>query len=116
MSEPRYHFRERSKDIFELYENGELLCEFTRLSFCERLEILGRGSSWIGSMLRLFHRSYPMAFKEKEEKPPFAKVLRSLGYHGIVDYLRQRGYRVYQRLPVSDHEMISYVRSRGYVV
>ncbi len=84
MPEAWYHFQEPSKGIFELYEDGNLLCEFTRLSFRERLEILGRGSSWIGSMLRLFHRCYPITYKSRAEIPPLQRVVKDLGDHGII--------------------------------
>jgi hypothetical protein len=116
MSEARYRFQERSTGTFELYEDGNLLCEFTRLSFRERLEMIGRGSGWIGSMLRLFHRSYPITYKPRVEIPPVEKVVKGLGDRGIVDYLRQKGYHVFQPLPVIDEQLISYVRSKGYVV
>jgi hypothetical protein len=115
MSKARYRFNERSEGIFQLYEDGELLCEFTRLSFRERMEFLGRGPNWIGSMLRLFHRTYPMTFKETM-RSPLDKVRNSLGDHGIADYLRQKGYHVFRPLPVPDDELISYVKSRGYIV
>ncbi len=85
MSKARYRFHERSKGVFELYEDGDLLCEFTRLSFRERLEFLGRGSSWIGSMLRLFNRTCPEAFKTPTDTvSAFDKLRITLGDHGIL--------------------------------
>jgi hypothetical protein len=64
MSKGIYVFLPLSEDLsslnsrFELYENGNYLVTFSRLSFRSDFETLGRGNNWIGSILRLFLTTY----------------------------------------------------------
>jgi hypothetical protein len=44
---------------FHLFEDATLLCSFTRETFRETLENLGRSSHWIGYILRLLNKQYP---------------------------------------------------------
>ena len=43
-----------------LYEKESLLVKFTRETFREELECLGRSSQWIGYILRLLNQKYSL--------------------------------------------------------
>lgn len=119
MSKGIYVFLPLSDDLsslnfrFELYENGTFLVSFSRSSFRSALESLGRGSNWIGSILRLFLKKYPY-------EPPCPMQQRSqldrIGEGVLVDYLRSKGFRVVKNLKVLDREVIAYLEQNGYLV
>lgn len=117
MSKARYQITEVSPGLYDLFEDNLIIARFSRKSFREDLQILGRGDGWIGSILRLFNRAYPaLAAARINPAPPIDDILHSLGERGIADYLRYKGYTVYKRLDVPDETLINLLLARGYVV
>jgi hypothetical protein len=54
----KYRILQVSPGVLELYEKESLLVKFTRETFREELECLGRSSQWIGYILRLLNQKY----------------------------------------------------------
>jgi hypothetical protein len=101
---------------FNLYEDGVLLCKFSRKSIREDLERLGRGSKWIGSVLRLLDRSYPVITPFNFSLPDLSVegLVRRYGSDHLLNYLRSKGFRCFKRLSVSDKEIIEFFENQGY--
>lgn len=95
-----YRILEVSQGVYELYEKESLLAKFTRKTFREELDRLGRSSQWIGCILRQLNQKYPLACP-----PRFESLIARL-----VDYRRSRALRVICQLKaVSDMETIERV-------
>jgi hypothetical protein len=60
MGKAMYDFVQVSDDLFELFEDRISLVKFKRSNFRTSLEALERSSNWIGSILRLFLKKYPL--------------------------------------------------------
>ncbi len=116
MSRARSAIKQVSETNFALYEDGTLLTRFSRKTFRRDLEQLGRGNGWIGSILRLFTQAYPFSSRPSEELTPLTVLIRTIGDQGIAEYLRCKGHIVYKPVPVSDEELINYIKSIGYTV
>ncbi len=116
MARARYAIKQVSESQFALYEDGTLLTRFTRKTFRQNLEQLGRGNGWIGSILRLFNQAYPFSSRPSEKLTPLTLLIRTIGDRGIAEYLRQKGHIVYKAVAVSDEELINYITSIGYTV
>ena len=116
MGKARYAIKQLSEAHFALYEDGTLLARFSRKSFRQDLEHLGRGNGWVGSILRLFNGTYPFSSRPSEKLTPLTLIIRTIGDKGIAEYLRQKGHIVYKPVAVSDEELINYIESIGYTV
>ena len=111
----RYEFKEVKPDCYDLYEEGSFLCSFTRSTFRESLGHLGRGENWIGSMLRLFHKKFPVPFKPHFQTP-IARAESVYGEFVLADYLRSKGLRLVKPMPVSDADIVNILESKGYLI
>ena len=111
----RYDFKEVKPDHFDLYEEGSFLCSFTRSTFRESLEHVGRGSNWIGSILRLFNKKFPLPYQVRSSNS-LERAVEVYGEAGFVDYLRGKGLRVVKPLGISDHMIIDFLESKGYLI
>src|SRR4030065_2113925 len=89
----RYDIRQVNSERFDLYEDGSVLCYFTRSTFRESLEHVGRGSNWIGSILRLFLKKYPAPYPIRVMSP-FERAVSIYGESGLAEYLRNKGFKV----------------------
>ena len=97
--------------VFELYEDGVLVCKFSRRTFRESLEKVCRSSNWIGSILRIFVKKFPLSLY-----PSKVSIFDRIGEERLVEYLRLKGFRVVKKLPISDNDIISALELKGYNV
>lgn len=114
----KYTFNEITGSAYELFEDGLQLLTFTRKNFREKFEQLAcdenRTSNWIGSMLRLFHKKYPLVYHDYNSsslaKSPFALEA------DYIENLKARGFRIFKPSVTSDNEMIDFLEKRGFIV
>ncbi len=133
MGKARYRFVEELDNRYSLFEDDMLLIPFRRETFQRDLGSLGRGSGWVGSILRLFNRYYPPSqengFVESSridflDRPhtsvspenELRRLIRAIGHRGIAEYLRLKGYTVYRPVSVQDRDLVEYLRTVGYTV
>ena len=110
-----YEIKLSDNDRFELYEDGAYLCSFTRSTFRDTLTALNRSSHWIGSILKLLNKKFPVTVTTTC-KTSLERIVELLQEDGIADYLRSKGYRVVKLLDATDRDLITYLESFGYVV
>lgn len=119
MPSAKYAFLPLSEDpsssdaVFELYEDGNFLVKFSRRSFRQSLERLGRSSQWIGSILRLLDKYYPRKYSCPSQN---RSLLDRMGEERLVDYLRSKGFRVFKNFEVSDKDIVRHLEQKGYFV
>jgi len=119
MPAARYTFLPLSDDTcllsseFELYECGNLLVKFARRSVREKLESLGRGNNWIGSILRLLEKKYPFKYSCPSQN---RSLFERIGEERLSDYLRFKGFRVFKNLEVTDRDIVRYLETKGYSI
>jgi len=112
----RYKVVESSPERFTLLEDGEPIAFFKRENLRYSLEELGRGSNWVGSMLRIFLKSFPPP-SPKYVRTNLDRMVSAGGEKGVADYLRSKGLRVVKDLKgISDMELISFLEGKGYSV
>lgn len=121
MSDVRYLIKEQSfSKSFQLFHGDVYLCTFNRQNIREVLELtasnLGFSSKWIGSILRLFLRRYPAPVGSYHQRTDFDRLVSRLGVEGLAVYLRSKGYRVVQKIKVSDFQIINFLESNGYEI
>lgn len=114
MATGKYEIINVSETEYALYEFGRLLTTFTRDTFRSKLEQLGRGSQWIGSILRLLNKKYP--FRSSLSLSQQRSDLDRVGESVLVDYLRSKGYRVVKNLRLKDQDIINYLEAKGYSI
>ena len=83
-------------------------------TFRESLTGLGRSSNWIGSILRIFLKKYPLPYPVRSESS-LERAVEVYGESGFVEYLRGKGLRVVKPLGISDL-MIDFLESKGYII
>jgi hypothetical protein len=110
-----YDIRQAPNDCFDLYEDGAFLCRFSRDTFRESMESLGRSSNWIGSILRLFQKKFPRPYSVRSSNS-LERAIEVYGESGFVDYLRGKGFRVVKPVGISDREVIDFLEAKGYVI
>jgi len=117
MSKGKYSFEEIKSNFFHLYHGTSLLGGFSRSSLRKDLECIAtqwdRSSQWIGSVLRLFHKRFPVKHI-KPQRSDLDRVIAWLGPEGIANYFRSRGFRVVKKLNINDDLLINYLESIGY--
>jgi hypothetical protein len=106
----RYEFK-KQRQFYVLFEDGVELVRFKRSDFRKALDSLDRGSNWVGSMLTIFNKKFPLKKTYDSRVSP-----SDYDFPTLLTYMQDKGYRVYQPLPVSDIEIIVYLNSRGLVV
>lgn len=106
----RYEFK-KEKQFYILYECGIELTRFKHDDFRSALAKLDRGSNWVGSMLKLFKKRYPRKHYYRRRDSATDYDLDTL-----LCYLREKGYRCYKPLDVSDTEIIALLNARGWAV
>lgn len=112
----KYRIEEISPNRFRLYENNTFLVGFTRGSVRASLEKLSRSSNWVGSILRIFFRSFPVPLPTVE-RSKYDRLLYKLNEEGIADYLRSKGMRVVRTIPgFSDEELIDLLEGLGFSI
>ena len=97
--------------VFDLFEDGIFVCQFSRRTFREDLEKIDLSSKWIGSILRIFSKQFPTRFIHPSQD---RSLCDRIGADKLVEHYRSRGFRVTEKLKVSDEEAISYLESKGY--
>jgi hypothetical protein len=115
VSNARYKLVEKSNDIYELYEDGEFLIRFTRETCRQDLCKLHRSSHWVGCILRLFRREYPLP-PPADTRSDLERLIDRFREEGLADYLRSKGFKVVRSLKVSDREIITFLESQGYEI
>lgn len=104
---------------FNLSYNSSHLVSFKRENFRESLDLYAKendlSSHWVGSIQKLLNSKYPL-YSQSVKRNEFERIVFKLGEFGLVDYLRQKGFRVIQKINVSDEEIIKYLEGRGYEV
>ena len=111
----RYDIQKVGPDLYELYEDNSLLCKFSRKNFRQNLTDLGRGSNWIGSILRILNKKYPFPITFPY-RTPLERAVDIYGEWGLAEYLRSKGLRVIKPLHVSDLKITKYLESKGYEI
>lgn len=86
--------------------------EFTYKTLRPVLLDAGFSSNLCGSILRLLHKRFPCSYEKSLSLP------HPSDYHlaTLIDYLKDRGFKVFLPLPLSDSDIIEYLNSRGYLV
>lgn len=110
----KYNFQALPNGVYELYEDNVFLLSFTQKTFRKQFESLGRSSNWVGSMLRLFYKKYPLQWPSTN-LDGLAKsdyVLES----EYIENLKARGFRIFKPSPASDNEMIEFLEKRGFLI
>jgi hypothetical protein len=102
---------DKDDSSYSLFEENNLLCSFTRETFRETLEKLDRSSKWIGYIVRLLNKQYPLEIKRPSVDSP---ERYSLGF--LLDYMQSKGHRVFRPIHVSDYEIACHLMKKGYVV
>jgi hypothetical protein len=115
VSKGRYKIVEKSNDIYELYEDGEFLVQFKRENLRQDLCKLHRSSHWVGCILRLFRREYPLP-PPTDTRSDLERLIDRYREEGLADYLRSKGFKVVRPLRVSDREIITFLESQGYEI
>jgi|WetSurMetagenome_2_1015567.scaffolds.fasta_scaffold00012_37 hypothetical protein len=110
-----YRIEQTVAGSFKLYESGQFVAEFTRSTFRQELDKLGRGSNWVGSILRLLSKKYPLPSKKIVPPSKNQKLLR-IGEDRLVDYLKSRGFRVYKYQEIDDRSIIEFLEAKGYCI
>jgi hypothetical protein len=118
-----YQFRHISGDpasfsaVFDLYENDVFLIRIRRNNLREDLRNAGRGENWIGSILRILDKQFPLSVKPSAPSVPSDKdIFRRRGNDGLAEYLRSKGFRVFKRLSVPDRQIIEHLENEGYCI
>lgn len=117
----KYEIKQDSNGSFLLYHGSDLLTSFTRQNLREKLEACaltsGYSSNWIGSVLRLLNKKYPVPCPESNEKrSDLQRLIDRIGFDGLADYLRSKGLRVTKKLNVPDREIVKALEKEGYEV
>jgi len=111
----RYDIRQVASDRFDLYEDGVLLCSWSRSTFRESISTIAYSSNWIGSILRLFNKKFPLPFRPHFQTP-IERAESVYGEFVLADYLRSKGLRVVKPMPVSDVDIVNILESKGYLI
>jgi|GEM_PF-1686872 len=95
----------------------KIILTFTRQSIRDVLEayacLNNKTSQWVGCIIRKFHKEYPDT-RKRAINPPCILNYAPLT---LVEYMRSRGYLVFEPLPFHDYEIANYLKNRwGYVV
>ena len=112
----RYKILSRNKGNsikFDLYEEGKLLCSFTRDTVRTELEALGRSSHWEGCIIRMLNKQYPLPVIISHNGP---SSIEYYTLNRLIDYLKSKGYLVFEPLPIPDKVMIDHLIDKGYIV
>lgn len=99
---------------YALYEHNLLIARFTRLNFQEKLHFLGRGSGFVGSILRLLNSKFPYSLPAASRSR--SEAIKEMGVDSMLNHLKSKGFRVYKKQKVSDMDMIKHLESLGYCV
>ncbi len=111
----KYSITEVSPAVYEIYVHGALLASVSRNTFRTTLEGHGLGTHAIGMILRVLNKKYPPPVRPSAESE-MSRLLCCVGEHGLADYLRSKGLRVFKRLRVSDREIVEELENRGYEI
>ena len=87
----------------------------SRSTFRESLEHLGRSSNWVGSILRLFLKKYPVPYPVYS-RSPLERAIEVYGESGFAEYLRSKGFKVVKPMSITDSAVIDFLESKGYVI
>jgi len=117
----KYEIKQDSNGSFLLFHGSDLLTTFTRKNLREKLEVCastcGFSSNWIGSILRILNKKYPVPYPESNEKrSDLQRLIDRIGFDGLADYLRSKGLRVTKKLNVPDREIMKVLEKEGYEV
>lgn len=111
----KYNIQAVGSETFNLFEDGNFLCSFTRLTFRDTLDNLCRGSNWVGSILRLLNKKFPLPHRSDIPFHTLAKSPFALESE-YIENLKARGFRIFKPSASSDNEMIDFLEKRGFIV
>lgn len=119
--QPKYEIKQDSNGSFLLFHGSDLLTTFTRKNLREKLEacayVWGFSSNWIGSILRILNKKYPVPYPESiEKRSDLQRLIDRIGFDGLADYLRSKGLRVTKKLNVPDREIMQALENEGYEI
>ena len=104
-------------DSYFFFIDGSLRLTFSRSTLRDSFEALsielGFSSHWVGSMLKIFRKKFPLLMN-KPVRTDLDRLIASLGPEGIADHFRSRGFRAVKRLGVPDRVLLRYLESEGY--
>lgn len=108
-----YKYEQVSDGVFKLYEKGVLLLEFPRKKVRESLESLCRGSNWVGSLIHILNKKYPLNYVCPIQQ---RSLCDRIGNDRLVNYLKSKGFRVYQNMEVKDRDIIDHLEKQGFII
>ena len=118
MSKARYLF-EKVIDGYEFYDCGVFRLRFQDSSFRSAFEVYASennfSSQWIGSMLRLFRRKFPVSFSVSKRNDA-ERFLTRYGDRDVVELLRSMDFCVSFAVDFPLTDLVPLLEARGYVV
>lgn len=118
MSKHRYLF-EKVGQVYEFYDSGVFQLRFQDSSFRSAFEVYASenhfSSNWIGSMLRIFRKKYPLPSPVSQRNNAERFLLR-YGDEAGVKILRSNGFKIDLKTDFSMKALVQAMESRGYVV
>jgi hypothetical protein len=112
-----YKFEQISEASFRLSHGSDVLLTFSRRNLRDSLEALantwGFSSKWVGCFIGRFNKQYPLPFKTSS-RTSVDRLVASVGFEGIADYFRSKGFRVVKSMPVKDLDLIRCLEREGY--
>lgn len=108
-----------SEPSFYLCSFGNVLLTFDRVNFqsvmCEYAASRSFGSHWVGAMLRLLNKKYPVR-SHCVSSLSYSQILSNYSDALLVDYARSIGFKVIKKIPAPDSEIVERLRLHGYDV
>jgi hypothetical protein len=117
----KYEIKQASNGSFLLFHGSDLLTTFTRKNFQEKLESCASNwqfsTHWIGAILRLLNRTFPLPSLEKtSQRTNVERLISKIGFEGLADHYRSRGLKVTKKLNISDREALKVLENEGYEI
>jgi len=113
----KYSFRQLPDGTFELHEDGFFSLKFKRNTIRDDFERFAsryqRSSKWIGSIIHLFHRAFPLPPKPSSGRIFLSEFQKE---EHFVSNFRNRGFHVYKPSPTPDEEMLEFLEGRGWAI
>ncbi len=120
MSKPQFKIESVSDDNFSFYENDEFKFNFKhdtfRKMFEDYAEGSGRGSKWVGAILRLYLKKFPLSVCPQKADSVVDNLFLLYSEEFLVSYLRSKNFSVVKQLPIDDERVVMFLESRGYLV
>jgi hypothetical protein len=85
---------------------------FTRDSFREVLEGLEFSPQRIGHVVKLINKVDPLPVRPKTTPSDLAHYSETF----LIDYMRKQGFNVFEKIPISNEDIIFWLNSKGHTV